>query len=66
MKMALTTATTPGACIGCLSGGQHSHAHALRRTVQAAAPQLEERLKPGGRYAMAALNRRLGDPTDAA
>lgn len=47
MKMILTPATTPDEYIACLTGWQKSFAEALRDTVRAAAPALEERLKWG-------------------
>jgi len=47
MKMILTPATTPDEYIECLSGWQRSYVEALRHTVRAAAPGLEERLKWG-------------------
>ena len=47
MKMILTPATTPDEYIDCLAGWQRSFAEALRNTVRAAAPGLEERLKWG-------------------
>ena len=47
MKMILTPATTPDEYIGYLSGWQRSFAQALRSTVLAAAPDLDERLKWG-------------------
>lgn len=47
MKMILTPATTPDAYIACLSGWQQRYADALRSTVRAAAPALEERMKWG-------------------
>jgi hypothetical protein len=47
MKMILTPATTPDGYIGFLTGWQRRYAEALRDTVRAAAPVLEERLKWG-------------------
>ena len=47
MKMILTPATTPDEYIGCLTGWQRSFAEALRNTVRAAVPALQERLKWG-------------------
>ena len=47
MKMILTPATTPDEYIACLDGWQRLFAEALRNTVRAAAPELEERLKWG-------------------
>jgi hypothetical protein len=47
MKMILTSATSPDEYIACLAGWQKDYASALRATVRAAAPQLEERLKWG-------------------
>ena len=47
MKMILTPATTPDEYIGFLTGWQRRYAEALRDTVRAAAPVLEERLKWG-------------------
>jgi hypothetical protein len=47
MKMILTPATTPDEYIGCLDGWQRRFAEALRNTVMAAVPDLEERLKWG-------------------
>ena len=47
MKTVLTPATTPDEYIGCLTGWQRSFAEALRNTVRAAAPDLQERLKWG-------------------
>lgn len=45
--MILTPATTPDEYIDCLSGWQRRFAEALRNTVRAAAPDLQERLKWG-------------------
>lgn len=47
MKMILTPATTPDEYIDCLTGWQRRFAEALRDTVRAAAPALQERLKWG-------------------
>jgi len=47
MKMILTPATTPDEYIACLTGWQKSFAEALRDTVRATAPELQERLKWG-------------------
>ena len=47
MKMVLTSARTPDDYIECLSGWQRRYADALRATVKAASPTLEERLKWG-------------------
>lgn len=47
MKMLLSSATTPDDYIACLDGWQRRYAEALRSTVLAAAPELEERLKWG-------------------
>jgi hypothetical protein len=47
MKMILTSARTPDDYIECLSGWQRRYAEALRSTVKAASPTLEERLKWG-------------------
>ncbi|MDP3821342.1 MAG: DUF1801 domain-containing protein [Burkholderiales bacterium] len=47
MKMILTPASTPDEYIGCLTGWQRSFAEALRNTVRAAVPALQERLKWG-------------------
>jgi hypothetical protein len=47
VKMILTSAASPDEYIDCLSGWQRSYAAALRSTVLAAAPELEERLKWG-------------------
>lgn len=47
MKMILTPATTPDEYIACFSGWQRRYAEALRDTVRAAAPGLQERLKWG-------------------
>jgi hypothetical protein len=47
MKMILTPARTPDQYIGCLTGWQRSFTAALRDTVHAAAPDLEEKLKWG-------------------
>jgi hypothetical protein len=47
MKMILTSARTPDDYIECLSGWQRRYAEALRSTVKAASPMLEERLKWG-------------------
>jgi hypothetical protein len=47
MKMVLTSAKTPDEYIQCLSGWQQAYAAALRATVHAAVPAVEERLKWG-------------------
>lgn len=47
MKMILTSATTPDEYLDCLSSWQGRYVAALRDTVRAAAPALEERLKWG-------------------
>ena len=47
MKMIMTPATTPDEYIACLTGWQKSFAEALRDTVRATAPELQERLKWG-------------------
>lgn len=47
MKMILTPATTPDDYIGCLTGWQRRFVEALRNTVRAAVPALQERLKWG-------------------
>jgi hypothetical protein len=47
MKMILTPATTPNEYVECLVGWQRSFVEALRDTVRAAAPDLQERLKWG-------------------
>lgn len=47
MRMILTSARTPDNYIECLSGWQRRYAEALRSTVKAASPTLEERLKWG-------------------
>ncbi|TDP72735.1 DUF1801 domain-containing protein [Roseateles toxinivorans] len=47
MNMILTSATTPDEYIACLAGWQKSFAEALRDTVHATAPELQERLKLG-------------------
>ena len=47
MKMILTPATTPDEYIGYLTGWQRRFVEALRDTVRAAAPGLQERLKWG-------------------
>ncbi len=47
MKMILTPATTPDEYVACLTGWQKSFAEALRDTVRATAPELQERLKWG-------------------
>lgn len=47
MKMVLTAAKTPGEYVECLDGWQRRYVEALRATVQAASPALEERLKWG-------------------
>lgn len=47
MKMILTSATSPDEYIACLAGWQKGFAEALRDTVRAAAPDLQERLKWG-------------------
>jgi hypothetical protein len=45
--MILTSATTPDEYIACLEGWQGLYARALRSTVLAASPELDERLKWG-------------------
>lgn len=47
MKMILSSASTPGEYLEGLEGWQRRYADALRTTVLAAAPALEERLKWG-------------------
>lgn len=47
MKMILTSATTPDEYVECLSGWQCEFVQALRSTVRAAAPDLQEHLKWG-------------------
>lgn len=47
MKMILTPATTADEYVDCLAGWQRSFVEALRHTVRAAAPGLEERLNRG-------------------
>lgn len=47
LKMILTSATTPSDYVECLDGWQRRYVEALRATVTAAAPALEERLKWG-------------------
>lgn len=47
MKMILTSAKTPDDYVACLSGWQRRYVEALRGTVLASAPQLDERLKWG-------------------
>jgi hypothetical protein len=45
--MILTAATTPNEYVACLDGWQRRYVEALRHTVVASAPELEERLKWG-------------------
>jgi molybdopterin-binding protein len=47
LKMILNSATTPSEYVECLDGWQRRYVEALRATVTAAAPALEERLKWG-------------------
>lgn len=45
--MILTSANTPDEYVGCLDGWQRRYVEALRATVLAASPTLDERLKWG-------------------
>ncbi|MBT9457122.1 MAG: DUF1801 domain-containing protein [Burkholderiaceae bacterium] len=47
MKMILTSTTMPDEYIPCLDGWQKGFTEALRDTVRATAPELQERLKWG-------------------
>jgi len=57
MKMILTPATTPEEYVGYLSGWQRRYVEALRDTVRATAPELEERLKWGHLVFFSAVGR---------